>query len=122
MNIKLEKAKQWVTENKESILVGIGATVLTGIGLLIGYKVIDKKFGCVIEHLSECASNTKELPKFEVGELGDLVTYKNGNVELWLDKINLCDMGKLADNIKEVVSVPDNAKVWALLNVYSETE
>lgn len=120
MNAKLEKAKIWAQEHKEEILIGAGMTVLTGIGVLLGHKFLNDKSFRMVENLGgERFMCGDESTVFKMFELADAWKYKDGSIELMLDKCHLDNLGKLGEEILEKVpEVPENEQVWMLMNIH----
>ena len=123
MNTKLEKAKTWVKEHKKEIIIGAGMTVLAGAGILLGRKVLNSESVRMIENLKgERFICDDGSTVFKMFELTDAVKYKDGSIELVLDKFHLDDLGKFGEEILEKIpELPDNEQVWMLMNIHPES-
>lgn len=122
MNTKLEKAKTWVKEHKKEILIGAGATVITGVGILLGQKVLNRQYADLIDNFKgERFMCDDGSTVFKMFELADAFKYKDGSVELMLDKCHLNDLGKFGEEILEKIpELPENEQVWMLMNIHPE--
>ena len=120
MNKKIEKVWVFVKEHKKEILIGSGIAILGGFGL---YKATRYKPSCkcsigksLLESVNDCRETI--TPDLGVGTLGDAFKYDGGTIELWMDNLNIEDLGKLGEGIvNNIPDVPKDAKVWALLDI-----
>ena len=110
------KVFEWIKEHKTAILVTAGTVALGGLCL---YGVSKKT-----PKLDTASKSTFVMPKrlpltgFDVGVCDDVIKYDNGTVELWLDNVNLEQMGDLGDEImNRIPELPENPNVWALLSI-----
>lgn len=121
---KTKKAWAYVKEHKKEILIGIGVAV-SGVAL---YKVCKTKPRITTSELAEPIVNLMndvvdevdhiEIHDFKVGDLTDVMKYSSGSTELWLEQVDINDIGKLGEEIvSKIPDIPENAKVWMLMNI-----
>jgi hypothetical protein len=118
MENKFKKAWTWVKENKE-LIIGTGLMVVGGAALIaVGIKYRpDKRTG------SNDPAPNGIIPNWGVGDCCNYETYGEGKViEFWLDNVNIEDTGKLGEEIiSKIPNLPDNAKMWAIVNISEKT-
>lgn len=114
---KKEKVLEYVKNHKKEIL--ISACVVIGGAVL--YKVCKTNPIAVTNAVEfepvKCRwPEHFEVPGFSVGKLDDALRYQDGMVELWADGIDLDNMGKLGEEIHDLISdLPEHPDVWALM-------
>lgn len=128
MGERTKKALEFVKEHKVEILVITGGVVLGCLGI----RHLQKKETEMLGDLILETTNTvwpDDITKNvcwdgAVGCVDDILKYpNNGAIELWLDRMQLQDLGKLGEDIlTRIPDVPENHKVWALLSINEITE
>lgn len=121
MKEKFSKVKAWFKENKTKILVCVGTAAVGGLAIYAVGKTVPALTIKSTTFKTEDASKFKTNfdPGLVIGEVGDAIKYKDGNVELWMDKIKLSELGQLGEDIAaKIPEANENSYVWALMNIY----
>ena len=116
------KVFEWIKEHKMELLIAAGTVALGGICL---YKCSNTKSKIELGTSSKPSIGPKKIPLtcFGVGACDDALKYNDGTVELWLDNINLDQMGDLGDEIANCIpELPENPNVWALLCIREDRQ
>lgn len=128
MNKKIENAWEWVKDHKLEIGISalcVATTVVCGVVIK---KQLDPE---VIMNNIKKANQPKKMsiwPKkldivdLGVGALDDAMVYENGVVELWMDQIQLSDMGALGESLREHFPELSDASVWTLMSINPNKE
>ena len=117
MNKKIENAWEWVKDHKVEIACSV-AMVAGGIVLFKASKY-SRNVMKALEQTKPMPNPEKFIPDIGIGTVSDYAKYHEGTVtELWMDNIPLEKLGDLGAEFRaKIPDLPDNAVVWALLNI-----